>query len=383
MKKFLCLISLALICVGIQAQVYVYGGGTKGLTDEFNDTPDSIIIKPYYRTPLPAQNTGCLPGVFSASKDRKIRFSRSNLNYNIASGTWFFSEHQYDTVGGDISKPAIDQFGFGTSGWEGSGTTAYLPTDTSSVESDYQASIDDVPMVTLTGYMEQRDFGIYNPVINGGNKPGLWRMPSYNEWNYMLLCRWTPYAVAIVNNVWGIVLLPDGWNEEPTLKLQPCYYDKNWKDYTTLTEDEISAILAQYDNDTLSYGVRNSGMISIPFYSIMPGYKWSESEPGEAVVDNEHTIEDYNITPEEWHTYEAKGCVFLPFNKSRNYAGSYANNTRWQYYCTYASSLEYGGILLTHGYNNRASMPWTFIIHVAGNNVPPAVGSCVRLIQDF
>ncbi len=73
----------------------------------------------------------------------------------------------------------------------------------------------------MSGYMEKRDWGIYNPIVNGGNQAGLWRTLTGTEWGYVLGRRWTPYAIAIVNGVWGVVVLPDGWDEPETLPTEP------------------------------------------------------------------------------------------------------------------------------------------------------------------
>lgn len=386
MKKFFSSIGIALLCTCINAQVYVFS--SQGMVAEMEENPDSIIIKPLYRTPLPAQNTGALSGVFSVSRDRKVRFSKGNLQYRITDGVWQFAEHQYDTVGGNISNPIIDQFGFGTSGWAESGTVAYHPTDVSTVAADYDAYYADANLTTMSGYMEKRDWGIYNPIVNGGNQAGLWRTLTGTEWGYVLTKRWTPYAIAIVNGVWGVVVLPDGWDEPETLKLRPCSYDKDWKKHTALTEEEISAILAQCNNDTLSYNAKMLGLI-VPFYTVIPGYKGLSLEQryddwdsyGE--WDTEHTLDDYNITPAEWSVYEAKGCVFLPFNMSRSCDRNTTKDNYWDYYCMY-HAVEFPGRVWNFGYTGSANSPLKFQTYPSSSFYAyPYIGGCVRLVQDY
>lgn len=51
--------------------------------------------------PLPE---GVLPGLFSVSEGRQVRFSKGNLQYQASTGTWRFAEHQYDYVGRDNEK---------------------------------------------------------------------------------------------------------------------------------------------------------------------------------------------------------------------------------------------------------------------------------------
>lgn len=374
MKKYFNIIGLLLFGATAFAQIYIYDGN--GLIGEFEQNPDSIITIAPYRTPQPASNTGALNGVFSVSKTRKVRFSKGNLQYRIADNVWQFAEHQYDTLGGNIANPIIDQFGFGTSGWEGSGAEAFRPTDTIAKYEAYIAKHGGMEDYSSTGYMEHRDWGIHNPIVNGGNQAGLWRTLTYNEWRYITTNRWTPYAVAIVNGVWGIVVLPDGWNEQPTLKFRPCYYDRNWKESTTLSEEQISEILESYNNDTLAAHYE----LGINLYSFTPGYD------DDGVWAN-RPIEDYSITPEEWLSYEAKGCVFLPFNKSRNNPQNREYNDGTLYnYCTYWSSHDYyyrvySGIVMEYRVYNSNVNRYAFTLNFSDSNMH--VGGCVRLVQDY
>lgn len=379
MKKIFIISLLTLASVVTFAQVYIFN--SQGLYSELEEYPDSIIVLPAYRTPQPATDNGALNGVFSVSKNRKVRFSQGNLQYRIADGVWQFAEHQYDTLGGNIANPVIDQFGFGTSGWSESGANAYLPTDTSTNEDDYYGQKAGMRFEYATGYMSHRDWGVHNPIVNGGNQPGLWRTLTYHEWQYLTSNRWTPYAVAIVNNVWGIVLLPDGWNEEPTLKMRPLYFDKNWKQHTTLTEEEITEILNRYNNDTLSFNARLE--LGISSTSIIPGVGHEMTEDGYQVTDV-LPIENFNITPEEWLTYEAKGCVFLPFNKSRNHPGNTINRYGEDYYCVYwtASSFAHSAMEYTYR-DNGGYNPYSFSLRNNSSYMGLFVGGCVRLVQDY
>ncbi len=401
MKKFLT--SAMLLCSIIaSAQVYVYN--TTSLIGEYETNPDSIITIPPYRTPLPASDEGALSGVFSVSQTRKVRFSKGNLQYLTASRTWQFAAHQYDTVGSNIANAAIDQFGLGTSGWNGSNAAAYYPIDTIMDEQAYIGYIGGYADYSLTGYMEKRDWGIYNAISNGGDKAGLWRTPTNKEWSYMLTNRWTPYAIAIVNNIWGIVILPDGWNEEPTLKLRPSYYDKDCKQNTSLTEAEIKAILELCNNDTLSYDARTGGYatvangrgLDIAFYRFIPGYDYTIEEGGNVSATwAERPLEDYSISPDEWQAYEAKGCVFLPFEKSRSHP---INKEKWMnsgdpvlqdlqyfnYVCMYWAASSNMCFSMTFDYTrNNSNNPYRFNSVTNVSYYCPYAGGCVRLIQDY
>ncbi len=75
--------------------------------------------------------------------------------------------------------------------------------------------------ITGTNY----DWGVYNPISNGGNKAGLWRTfgeisgsSSFSLWDFMK-CNECPYhhtsdrwALGRVNGVNGLILLPDEWS---------------------------------------------------------------------------------------------------------------------------------------------------------------------------
>jgi len=392
MKRISLIFSLALLSALLNAQVYFYGfSSSPGLISEFDHNPDSVITIPLYRTPIPAQNEGALSGVFSVSPERKVRFSKGNLQYTAATGVWKFAEHQYDTVGGNISNPTIGLFGYGTSGWVGSGAVAYSPTDTSTIASNYQAIYADARLNDLTGYMEHRDWGIHNAIQNGGNTAGLWRLLTFREFQKLLMYRWEPFAEAYVNGVLGIVLLPDNWDDSKNpneFKIHPYVkYDRNWKEMTTLTDGEISAILAKYNNDTLRAG--SELMIGFdPTYHKDGG---SSRPLVELYYDDSqnpyyHPLEDYNVTPEEWLQYEALGCVFLPFVTARNHPSNYIKNNimtqRATLYSIYWTSFD------SYALNFIYSQP------VANNNPTPIsmprisvcdlyVGGCVRLVQDY
>lgn len=379
MKKIYSILSLTLISVTTIAQVYVYNA--QGLISELDEYPDSIITIPPYRTPLPASEEGALSGVFSVSKNRKVRFSQGNLQYRIADGVWQFAENQYDTLGGNIENQVIDQFGFGTSGWSESGAVAYMPTDTSMSEESYYGQIGGLLYEPATGYLRHRDWGVHNPIANGGNEAGLWRTLTSAEWGYLTLKRWTPYAIAIVNGVWGIVLLPDNWNEEPTQKMRPCYFDKDWKQHTQYSEEEIEQILLAFDNDTLSA----RSLIGIYFYSFIPGYGYEMTEDGYEST-GVLPLEDFNITPDEWLSYESKGCVFLPFNKSRNHPNNTTRGRTEDYYCVYWSQYpSYGNQAMEYRYTGNSNNPYPFYMRsgTSASFCPLFVGGCVRLVQDY
>ncbi len=168
---------------------------------------------------------GALCGEFYIGENRKVRFSRGNLQFNAqegthatadssyVQGTWRFAENQYDYIGelnGKISagyKGWVDLFGWGTSGWN-SGAKAYQPWATSDEsESYYPGNNADND---LTGNFVNADWGVYNAISNGGNKPGKWRTLTTQEWQYLFSHNdWTMGKVA---GTLCFLLLPEGFN---------------------------------------------------------------------------------------------------------------------------------------------------------------------------
>jgi len=163
-------------------------------------------------------------GKFSVSDDKQIYFSQGNLQYQASTGIWRFAEHQWDFVGtqtpdsegysgGTVNgsdnayisenyEGWIDLFGWGTSGYNDK-----FPYMTSITLSDYGDGLNDI---TGTNY----DWGVYNKISNGGNQAGLWRTLTKDEWVYLIATRIdakNKKGSATINNVKGLVLLPDDW----------------------------------------------------------------------------------------------------------------------------------------------------------------------------
>lgn len=142
--------------------------------------------------------TGSINGLFTVSSaNKKVYFSKGNLQYKASTGTWQFASSQYTIIGSNNSNISssysgwIDLFGWGT----GSN-----PTNTSTSNSSYSSFT---------------DWGS-NAISNGGNTADLWRTLTYTEWDYLLVGRTTAsgwhYAKATVNGVKGLILLPDDWS---------------------------------------------------------------------------------------------------------------------------------------------------------------------------
>ena len=152
---------------------------------------------------------GSIHTLFFVSPTKRVIFSKGYLQFNptlgthtradgtTAPGTWRFAEKQTDRINSDLNVSAtydgwIDDFAWGTSGWSGSGATYYQPYDGYNSE-DISGIPDSVGKLfgpqgnyALTGDYAYADWGVYNPISNGGNKPGMWRTLSLDEFKSFL-----------------------------------------------------------------------------------------------------------------------------------------------------------------------------------------------------
>ena len=157
---------------------------------------------------------GAVDGKFTINADGdQVYFSQGNLQ--CSGSTWRFAEHQYDYIGDSNSNPYndwIDLFGWGTSGWY-CGNLYYHPWD---YDNSSGSAYGPPGVYDLTGSYAFSDWGVYNQISNGGNTYNQWRTLSQSEWDYVFNTRNTTsgirYAKANVNNVNGVILLPDNWN---------------------------------------------------------------------------------------------------------------------------------------------------------------------------
>src|SRR5574344_557531 len=141
---------------------------------------------------------------FSVSDTKQVMFSKGNLQYQASTNTWRFAENRYDMIGEGNLKTSkansdwIDLFGWGTSGYDG--------------KYPYTASIKVPDYYDYHLFRTNYDWGVYNAISNGGNEKGLWRTLTAEEWQYLLVTRENAaekYANATVNDVHGLILLPD------------------------------------------------------------------------------------------------------------------------------------------------------------------------------
>ena len=145
---------------------------------------------------------GSLSGLFSVGNGKQVRFSQGNLQYQASTDTWRFAAQQYECIGSTNTNISlfyqgwVDLFGWGTSGYN----------DIKPWLIDYNMEANSI---TGTKY----DWGLNNAISNGGNKAGLWHLLTIDQWGYIIHSRnGSRFAKATVNNVRGLLLLPDGWS---------------------------------------------------------------------------------------------------------------------------------------------------------------------------
>ncbi len=191
-----------------------------------NNLLKALLIALLWSNPginLFSQNStpGIVGGAFTVnSNGDKVVFSQGNLQYIGSAETpyWKFAEHQSEYLGTTTNQGSSNQnvdrdlFGWGTSGYN-HGATAYQPWSTITTNSQYYAyGSSSYHLYNQTG---KADWG-YNAIANGGNQENSgWRTLTNSEWTYMFNTRSTSsgirYAKAKVNDINGVILLPDGW----------------------------------------------------------------------------------------------------------------------------------------------------------------------------
>lgn len=184
-----------------------------------NSTGTGYGIVKSFTTPSSGSTppTGAIDALYSVGPNTQVYFSRGNLQYNGSTNKWQFAEVQWDVVGTAQGNTAStirrDLFGWGTSGFN-HGAALFQPWSVSTNDSDYYAYGNS--SLNLYDSNGKADWG-YNQIDNGGNQTNSgWRTLTANEWIYVFNTRYTAsgirYAKARVNNVNGVILLPDNWS---------------------------------------------------------------------------------------------------------------------------------------------------------------------------
>ena len=203
-------------------------------------------------------------GTFSVAADKKVTFSKGNLQYHPANDEWRFAESQLDYIGVANSNCSstyngwLDLFGWSTS-------ATYFGVSTSTSHSDYIGSF--------------VDWGT-NQI--GNDAPNTWRTLTYDEWWYLLNNR--PKAsslkgVAQVNGVNGLILLPDDWTCPAGVTFKSGFHREwggdDYAAYQTFTAEQWSKLEKSGAVFLPAAGYRyGSSVDDVQGY----GYYWSATE---------------------------------------------------------------------------------------------------------
>lgn len=162
-----------------------------------------------YVVQCPYDSNGALKGTFSVSASRKIRFSKGSLQYNASKDSWRFADQQYWTCYTEDNSSKSNWFD--TFGWATSNINGFSPTLTSRRYEDYYNGMQNISKTI-------NDWGYYNCISNGGNKEGIWRTITTEEWDYIINQRPNSHdkfgfgVIGTDSNTKGIILLPDDWS---------------------------------------------------------------------------------------------------------------------------------------------------------------------------
>ena len=237
---------------------------------------------------------GELPGEFSVRPDRKVRFSKGNLQYNAVTSTFRFADRQTDIIGEDNTKSDakypgwIDLFGWGTSGYRDH-PPYYHVTNAAYYGASGEKNIDG------TAY----DWGVYNRIQNGYDAPGEWRTLSNHEWNYLFTMRPNAFylhAFAIIeytsgeklhSDMPGIMLLPDDWMQHcvDTFRAENTYQfsEQQWQlmermGAVFLPAAGVCHFQIYHQAQTITPEDMIEG-INVPYGTEMPQTAWPVSKP--------------------------------------------------------------------------------------------------------
>lgn len=204
LRVFLSLVAL-LGCMNIQAQVVkIYENGV--LTKTYRNTPSNTVKVVVEDKDMDAN---ILNGQFSVSADKKVKFTKGNLQATYSASTqsytWGIAAHQWDYVGKAAGNTSITSDGKNTDGavvdlfgWSTS-TTNYGISTSQSIE-------------PYSG-----DFKDWGGVFPDNNYSTL----SSDEWVYLLntdnatsgaRTQTNRFAKALLNGVQGLLIFPDGYN---------------------------------------------------------------------------------------------------------------------------------------------------------------------------
>lgn len=194
------------IMAGLNLQPFSLTVGGKNITIVSSDkVVEEGMIYNITRNAIP----GALVGQFSVSANKKVYFSKGNLQATTTdmgtSWTWAFAEDQWSYVGNEAANNAIN----GNKSVSENGTVDLFGWSTEENYLGIHLSDDD-------GYNSGDffDWGSHADVIAGIGSG--WCTLSKDEWRYLFYTRSDAedkYGYATVNGVHGIIFLPDAFDD--------------------------------------------------------------------------------------------------------------------------------------------------------------------------
>lgn len=278
----------------------VYDDGTTG--------PEaSIMFTTYTEVADPSEQA------FSVSDDgKKVKFAKGNLRYSLDynyDAHWSFAEHQYDVYGTDnLETQELNDYGnrfpstdhldlfCWSAGYSNNGATHTYPDD-----SYYTGDFED--WGTLPELTEEYGTG--------------WYTLTKDEWTYLLSGRENAAslrAFATVNDVKGLVILPDAWAQPAGVTAGNTYTAEQW----TVMEEAGAVFLPAAGNLTVSFADSKT-VATVNDLNVMGSY-WSSTLSGDKSDINAFAMSfnDPTITPAA-DTYRRIGsavrlakCIQLP-----------------------------------------------------------------------
>ncbi|MCQ2298219.1 MAG: hypothetical protein MJZ51_06345 [Bacteroidales bacterium] len=227
-----------------------------------------------------AHGIGGAPGRYSVSPSNQVLFAHGNLLYQSAIKKWKISEHQYDVLNvncvGEYYRPWADKFSWATSGyhdvqdslnfyckpWDLHQTPASLGSFRYQNNMYGYGPSHFMADTNLTGTSLNYDWGMYNPIINGGNGAGMWRTLSKDEWDYLFNSRNNAAhlrSLGTVNGVAGYIILADNWTNPGGISFVPNAATTSTNNYS-LTQWQV---------------LEQSGAVFLP-----AGFYWSSTSGG-------------------------------------------------------------------------------------------------------
>lgn len=236
----------------------VYEDDTTSIADDSLGSPvDTVGVD---------MKAGLLAGRFSVSDSTQVSFSQGNLQYQKSTGLWKFADKQYESTGlcnHSVDSDWIDLFRWATSGYAGDPFAEFIVYGREDMD------------IAGTKY----DWGVYNPISNGGDTPNIWRTLTKEEWDYVVDREKDGMklsATAIVEGKAGLILLPDDWTPILDLPFQDSTYVFYDNRYTSSEWDRMEAkgavFLPAEWGDKVNYD-----WLDLESYNFKYGGYWSSS----------------------------------------------------------------------------------------------------------